>query len=193
MSRVFRQATAGVLLAVSALLAGCGSALPPPRLSSGERARVASAGSLGAVAVDPAPGKTCDREFLDMLRRTGLFTRVEPLDAVAAPAEYVAAIEDRCSYRRGGWVPMLSVLTLGVVPTFGRFELGYAFSLRDTRSGETVHVPCEIDARLGVGWIPAMMAVLPGWTQEDPERTSRFEDRLAYSIVSRLPAGERKP
>ena len=40
MSRAFRHAVSDVLLAVSALLIGCGSALPPPRLSSAEHARV---------------------------------------------------------------------------------------------------------------------------------------------------------
>ena len=84
--------------------------------------------------------------------------------------------------------PLLPILTLGVVPQFGRMELGFPFSLRDTRSGEVIHVPCEIDGWIGVGWIPAVMTVLPGWTQDDPETSPRFETRLAYSIASRLPA-----
>ncbi|HTG32776.1 MAG TPA: hypothetical protein VLB76_07565 [Thermoanaerobaculia bacterium] len=189
--RKLRQAVLGVLPLAAVLLAGCGSALPPPRLSSAESARLASAGRVGAVAIDAGPGKSCDLGFVRMLERTGVFTQAVPLNEAVGPTEYVAAIEDRCSYHRGGWVPILSVLTLGVVPTFGKFQLGYAFSLRDTRSGETIHVPCEIEARLGAGWIPAMMTVLPGWTQEDPEQTSRFDKRLAYSIVSRLPPGSR--
>ena len=67
-------------------------------------------------------------------------------------------------------------------------QLGFPFSLRDTRSGEVIHVPCEIDGWIGVGWIPAVMTVLPGWTQDDPESSPQFESRLAYGIASRLPA-----
>jgi hypothetical protein len=189
--RKLRQTALGGLPLAAVLLAGCGSALPPPRLSPAESAHLASAGRVGAVAIDPGPGPSRDLGFVRMLERTGVFTRAVPLNEAVGPTEYVATIEDRCSYHRGGWIPILSVLTLGVVPTFGKFQLGYAFSLRDTRSGETIHVPCEIEARLGAGWIPAMMTVLPGWTQEDPEQTSRFEKRLAYSIVSRLPPGSR--
>ncbi len=187
-SRTARSAILTLLAGAALALSGCGSMLPPPRLSASQSTQVASAGRLGSVAVDPAPGRTCDRAFLRMLERTDLFTRVAPLSA-AEPAEYIAAIEERCGYGRGGFIPIFSILTLGVVPTFQTSELGYAFSLRDTRSGETIHVPCEIQGKIGVGWIPAMMTVLPGWTQEDPEQSSRFERRLAYGIVSRLPAG----
>lgn len=190
-SRPARSLSLGALLLVATLLAGCGSALPPPRLAAAERAEVAAVGRLGTVAVDPGAQRSC-AAMEGMLKRTGLFTEVVKLDPAAAPPDYVAAIEDRCSYRRGGFIPILSILTLGVVPTFEKFQLGFAFSLRDTRSGETIHVPCEIEGRLGVGWVPAMMAVLPGWTRQDPEQSPRFENRLAYSIASRLPPGSRR-
>jgi hypothetical protein len=187
-SRTIRASILILVAGAALVLGGCGSMLPPPRLSPAQSTRVAAAGRLGSVAVDPAPGRSCDRAFLRMLERTDLFTRVVPLPDAGAPTEYVAAIEERCSYGRGGFIPIVSILTLGVVPTFQRFELGYAFSLRDTRSGETIHVPCEIEGKIGVGWIPAAMAVLPGWTQEDPEQSPRFVKRLAYGIISRLPA-----
>jgi hypothetical protein len=175
-----------VVLAAAALLAGCGSMLPPPRLSPAEHARVASVGRLGTVAVDPGPERPSTAVFENMLARTDLFTRVVRLDPAAEPADYVAAIEGRCSDRRGGWIPILPILTLGVVPQFGKVQYGFPFSLRDTRSGAVIHVPCEIDGWIGVGWIPAVMAVLPGWTQDDGESGPRFERRLAYSIASRI-------
>lgn len=187
-----RIALALALTAAAALLSGCGSMLPPPRLSAAEQAHVQAVGRLGSVAVDPGPEKPSTALFERMLTRTGLFTQVSRLDPAAAstapPADYVAALEGRCGYHRGGWLPILPILTLGVVPQFGRMQLGFPFSLRDTRSGEVIHVPCEIDGWIGVGWIPAVMTVLPGWTQDDPESSPQFESRLAYAIASRLPA-----
>jgi hypothetical protein len=189
--RVLRRSASGAILVAAILSTGCGSGLPPPRLSSAEHARVESVGRLGSVAIDTGTEKPSMGPFQGMLTRTGLFTKVLPKVDPAEPADYVARIEDRCDYRQGGWIPLLPIVTLGVVPQFGKFQLGFAFSLQDTRSGETIHVPCEIEGRLGVGWIPALMAVLPGWTREDPENTSRFDRRLAYSIVSRLPPASR--
>jgi hypothetical protein len=174
-------------LVAAAVLSGCGSMLPPPRLSPAEHARVQSVGRLGSVAVDPGPQRPSTALFERMLTRTDLFTQVMELDPAAAPADYVATIEGRCTYHRGGWLPLLPILTLGIVPQFGKMQLGFPFSLRDTRSGEVIHVPCEIDGWIGVGWIPAVMTVLPGWSQNDPETSSEFEKRLAYGIASRLP------
>jgi hypothetical protein len=183
-----RTALALAALSATALLTGCGSMLPPPRLSPAEQAHVQSVGRLGSVAVDPGPQQPSTGLFERMLTRTDLFTQVVRLDPAAPPTDYVATLEGRCNYHRGGWLPILPILTLGVVPQFGRMELGFPFSLRDTRSGEVIHVPCEIDGWIGVGWIPAVMTILPGWTQDDPESSPRFESRLAYGIVSRLAA-----
>ena len=78
-SRTARPATLILLGGAALALSGCGSMLPPPRLSASQSTQVASVGRLGSVAVDPAPGRTCDRAFLRMLERTDLFTRVAPL------------------------------------------------------------------------------------------------------------------
>ena len=48
-----RIALALFALAAAAVLSGCGSMLPPPRLSAAEQADVQSVGRIGSVAVDP--------------------------------------------------------------------------------------------------------------------------------------------
>jgi hypothetical protein len=176
-------------LVAATVLTGCGSMLPPPQLSVAEHARIQAVGRLGSVVVDSGPQRPSTALFERMLTRTDLFTqvvRLDPASPATPPTDYVATIEGRCTYHRGGWLPILPILTLGVVPQFGRMQLGFPFALRDTRSGEVIHVPCEIDGWIGVGWIPAVMTVLPGWTQDDPESGPRFERRLAYGIASRL-------
>ncbi|MFL6194680.1 MAG: hypothetical protein ACJ75H_10955 [Thermoanaerobaculia bacterium] len=170
------------------VLYGCGSSLPPPRLTGLQAATVdrIPAGSLGVVAVEVE--RPIHAENLRaMLERTRLFKSAVLAGEAAETPDYVARITDRCSYRRGGFIPLWSILTLGVVPTFSRMELAYAFTLRETATGREARIPCEISSVQGIGWLPAAMNVLPGWTYQDPEESKRFERRLAYAIVSRTP------
>jgi hypothetical protein len=171
------------------VLIGCGSSLPPPRLTGPQSVTVDQipAGSLGVVAVE-AERENHAKTLGSMLERTGLFRSVVLASAATETPDYVARITDRCSYRRGGFVPLLSIVTLGIVPTFSRMELAYGFTLRETATGREAQIPCEIPSTLGVGWIPLAMNVLPGWTFQDPEKSKRFERRLAYAIASRTSA-----
>ncbi|MBW8877319.1 MAG: hypothetical protein JF614_20330 [Acidobacteria bacterium] len=45
---------------------------------------------------------------------------------------------------------------------------------------------------LGVGWLPAVMNVLPGWSLSEPEQSRNFDRRLAYSIASADPHFSRR-
>ena len=169
-------------------LAGCGSIHRPAPLTAAEAARLDRTGSLGVVAVEGDACKSWGRkgELHGMLERTGLFRRVvEPGTDDPAP-DYMARIDERCSYRRGGWIPLWSVLTLGVIPTFQEMELGYGFTLHHLATGREVRIPCEIRTIVAVGWLPELMNVLPGWSRDDPEKTRNFDRRLAYAIASRI-------
>jgi hypothetical protein len=147
------------------------------------------AGSLGVVAVSEtltSPGH--ERILEAILLRTGLFRAAVKPDSDDPAPDYVATIRGRCSSRRGGWIPVLPLVTFGVVPQFSRMELGYAFSLRQTATGREVVIPCGIGVVVGVGWLPAVMNVLPGWSLHDPEKSRNFGRRLAYAILSRTAA-----
>jgi hypothetical protein len=178
------------------VLAGCGSALQPRPLTAAQRAQVqrfrggesgGGAESLGVVAVE-APDEGYARILASMLERTEVFRSVL-LVTSSGPApqgvDYVATLTGRCNARHGGWIPWLPILTLGVVPQFHTFEVGLPFTLRRIATHEEVAIPCEIRSTVAVGWIPALLNVLPGWSLEEPEQTSTFNRRLAYAIVSR--------
>ena len=183
-----------VLAAAVSVLSGCGSGLPPRPLTAAQSSFLAQAPHLGVVAVTvPQPDYGHAANLRDFLGRTGLFERavlVDPAGSAPAPLPaYTATITDRCSCRHGGWIPVLPILTLGVVPQFARCSMGYAFTLRETATGRETPIACDIKTTVGVGWLPALMNVLPGWTLDDPEKGPRFEKRLAYSIASRLSGG----
>ena len=171
-----------VLLALFAL--GCGSTRLPAKLSSGERQRVEAARLPLTVGVEPSRSTG---DLVRFLRETGLFATVEPLEGLAASPDLVVHFEERCSFHRGGFIPLLPILTLGVVPQWGRFELGYAFSFRSPLEvGEPVLIGCgEAKGTMVVGWLGIPLNVLPGWTLQDPEKSPRFYNRLALAIAER--------
>jgi hypothetical protein len=167
--------------------------LPPRPLTAAQSSLVDRAGSLGVVAVSGdvcLAGAGCasrgERGDLHaMLERTGLFRAVVDAGSDDPAPDYLATIQGRCSYRRGGFIPLLPLLTFGVVPQFSPMNLGYAFTLRNLATGKETRIPCEIRVMVGVGWLPALMNVLPGWSLDDPEKTRNFGRRLAYAITSR--------
>jgi hypothetical protein len=195
------------------VLGGCGSSLAPRPLTAAQASQVqgfrggsgdagdaddaddaGGAGEMGVVAVE-APRQGYARILASQLERTELFRAVllVPADGPAPEGiDYVATVTGRCSARHGGWIPWLPILTLGVVPQFHTFEVGLPFTLRRVSTHEEVVIPCEIRSTLGVGWIPALLNVLPGWSLEEPEQTPNFGRRLAYSIVSRTAARPRR-
>jgi len=178
-----------VLAAASTLLSGCGSSLPPRPLTVAQKSLLTQTPALGVVAVAvPDPDYGHAETLRSMLQRTGLFERAVLLDPAGPAPTYTATITDRCSCRHGGYIPILPILTLGVVPQFARCSMGYAFTLRETASGEETRIACDIEMTMGVGWLPALMNLLPRWSLSNPEKSRQFESRLAYSIASRLPA-----
>ncbi|HZF07222.1 MAG TPA: hypothetical protein VFE33_00375 [Thermoanaerobaculia bacterium] len=169
--------------------AGCGSGLQPRPLTAAQASRVDAFGQLGAVAVE-APDEVYARILGGMLQRTGLFRTVAVTQKCGGPipaaVDYVATMTGRCSGRHGGFIPWLPILTLGVLPQFRTAELGFPFTLRQLSTGQEVAIPCEIRSTFGLGWIPLLMNVLPGWSLADPERSPNYSRRLAYLIAERM-------
>jgi hypothetical protein len=173
----------------SSALAGCSviaisaTTLRPRPLTAAQSALVDRAGSLGVVAVVEDPHVWPGRELAPMLVRTGLFRAVVPAASGGPAPDYVATAREDCY---APWAPVLPLLTLGVLPQFHQTRLGTSFTLRDLATGREVRIPCEIESTAGVGWIPLLMNVLPGWSPGNTEKTTSFGRRLAYGIVSRL-------
>jgi hypothetical protein len=175
----------GLVVVSMTLLAGCGSMLPPRPLNPAERHTVDVAENLGVVEVVAGPGKL-STGLVRMLAGTGLFSAVVAAPP-ARPADFIATLGEACE--RGAWTPSpVTLVSLGIVPTFSHLRQGYSFLLRNARTGEETEIPCELEVTIGVGWIPAAMSVLPGWTLQDVESTPRFRQRLAYNIASRVRA-----
>jgi hypothetical protein len=173
----------GSALEGCSVIAMSATTLRPRPLTAAQSSLVDRAGSLGVVAVVDDPHAPPGRGLAFDLERTGLFRAIVPVGSGGPAPDYVATVRGQC-YEP--WAPVLPLLTLGVLPQFHWTRLGASFILRERATGQEVVIPCEIESLVGVGWIPLLMNVLPGWAPGKTEMRPSFGRRLAYGIVSRL-------
>lgn len=169
-----------LLLFVSSLLFGCASAVLPPALTPTERTVVDSthfAATVGVESYDFNPAYS-DRLAL-ALQRTGLFDDVRPLDELPNP-DLIARVE-RHVYGTATILPVITLLTLGVIPTWIDEEWGEVFSLR-TADSEPVQIDFTFVGPSVGGWAAAVMNLSPNRTSGDPRETPRFTDAFASEL-----------
>ena len=172
-----------VCLLASFLLAGCGSMQMPRTLSPAERMEVEAVEIPAVVGVQ---GWRWSEELQGILDASGLFRRVALLSALDQPPDLVATVRERCSFHRGGFIPIWTVLTLGVVPTWTRTEFGYVFAFHAPSAPDRkVVVGCGPGGYLVVGWLGTPLNALPGWTLSDPEEHPRYHHRVALEVARR--------
>jgi hypothetical protein len=109
-----------------------------------------------------------------------------------APPDLIAQVQRRCQ-QGGGWVPLLPILTLGIVPQWLNTGYGYAFILRSPASSDQVIFDCHTsEGTILVGWVGTLLTVLPDWqTAGDPETSRRHYNRLAFALLNRREQIER--
>lgn len=172
--------------------AGCGAVRLPPRLSPEEARQVREERLPFTVGVELASQPNCSPTLVELLRETGVFRRVDYVQNFDTSPDLIARIERRCQ-QGGGWVPLLPILTLGIVPQWLNTGYGYAFTLRSPGSSDQVIFDCHTsEGTVLVGWAGTLLSVLPDWKAGgDPETSRRHYDRLAYALLSRRDQIER--
>ena len=120
------------------------------------------------------------------LQRTKVFDRVDHLDRLSTPPALVARVE-REIYG-STVIPVATLLSFGLVPTTTEESFGYAFSLSPLgQDAQRVPIEYSYRGRSTLGWVAMFQGLVPGYTvfPFDPERSSRFRDRLALAILDR--------
>ena len=119
-------------------------------------------------------------EFLTRLRddlvATGLFDSVVVGDAAGRDG---LVVEPEYSARHCFSEPLITVVTLGLVPYPGCYYSGYRLTLRSERFDHDVIID-DRSAPLALwGWIAGPIALLPGWRSTLPTERERAELRSA--------------
>lgn len=182
-----RAAGAAAVLAAALLAGGCATNALPPKLSDDQAERVRATHFAARVAVEAYEPALYSERLIRSLRSTGLFDQVGPLGAVEDP-DLVASV-DRPIYGTASMLPLLTVVSLGIIPTFVSQEWGEDFTLRAPDDADR-RVPIELayEGPTTLGWLALLRAPTPRHTLRKPHETPRFRAGLAYAIVERSDA-----
>jgi len=173
------------LLAAGALTlgtAGCGTMTLPPRLSPAERAQIERVRFDADVGVTTEYPRHIRKDVVAILQDTGLFRKVADLDELSEPPDLVVTVTGR----HGGKaiIPLLTIVTLGVLPTFFTDDVGYGLVIRSPIPKGRVPIDYHYTARAGLGFSSAVLNVLPGWHHPAPRPPRRLARRFALAIVA---------
>ncbi len=184
--RGMKNLTFATLLLV---LVGCASQPLPMKLQTPERALLEATHFDAVVAVDPE-WEGYARRLRDALRDTGLFDRVEMRDDLDVEPDLVARVT-RPVYGTASILPLLTVVTLGIVPTWGDEEWGDAFELTSAHGAESVEVDFSYERPTILGWVALVANVSPNRQAGNPRNSTRFKEAFAHEIAARASDIER--
>jgi hypothetical protein len=165
------------------MVAGCNRTALPPRLTPSQRAYLAGAHFSGVtIGVERFHYPVYSDRLALALRATHLFAQVDIVETFATAPTFVARVE-RPVYGTA-MVPLVTVLSLGLIPTTVEEEYGYAFSLaRSTTPAQRIPVEFTYHDITGVGWRPLFVNLRKDGTLTDVYRHSRLHEALAWEIV----------
>lgn len=169
------------------VLAGCFSSPLPPALTPEEQAFIKGSETLVATAaVKEYKHPVYSEELYKTLKTANVFSDVIYLgDVHDKKVAYVVEVNRRIHGKASLW-PLLSVISVGVIPTWVEERHGISFILRkmddpsDVRYVEVVWSGTTI-----LGWAGFFTAILPGRTW-DPEASARYYDRVRLATFKAL-------
>lgn len=170
-----------VAVFVVAAVGGCSSSALPARLTSEQRASAQKAQFPLTIGVEQDQYPVYSDALLEVLRDSGLFARVELLEA-APGATLIARVERRVHGTAA--LPVLTAVSLGLVPTVVAEEHGYSFSLRKRNgTGPKVLIDANYSGPTTLGWWAAFRNLSPDFVRGDPKKTDRFRLFFRWAVA----------
>ena len=172
-----------VIAAQVVLIPWCGSTSLPPRLTPSQRERVAAAPfHTVTVGVERFTLPAYSERLTAGLGATHVFARVDDVKAFDTPPTFVARVERPIHGR--AIVPLVTALSLGLIPMTVEEEEGYAFSLTPS-AAPTQAIPVEFSylSTSTLGWWALLLNLSSDRTASDLYHHPRVIDRLAWTII----------
>ena len=155
----------------------------PPRLSPAERASVEANRFDAVVGVAPYDVVHTRKDIRAVVRDTGLFTRVEMVEDLEVQPDLLVKVHRL----HGGTavIPLLTILTLGVLPTFFEDAIGYELIFVTPERDRAISVGYRFKGWAGLGILSSPLNLLPGWDHPTPRPLERLGERFAVALVGR--------
>lgn len=132
------------------------------------------------VAVEKYQYPAYSEELETNLSNTKMFKSVESVNQISKP-DLVAKVEDRI-YGTAN-IPVLTFITLGIVPTIIKENHGNSFSISSPDNpNEKVMITFRYRSTTVGGWAGLFMNLHPDWWM-CPKSSKRYLDSLAYEIA----------
>ena len=168
-------------LIIVIFFSGCASSKLPERLSVLKMQKLKSTNIPFSVSVERYKYPVYSESLETNLSNTKIFKIVEKDDQISNP-ELVAKIEDRIYGT--ACVPVWTLLTLGIIPTFVEENHGDSFSLSSpTNPNKKVNVTYRYRSTTVLGWLGLFLKFHPDWSFSSYEHSQRYLDSFAYEIA----------
>lgn len=186
---------AAIAYAVIGVSGGCFAHKRPPAPNVSERVLLKTAPLPYSVTVawwdDATKTGQNPEAYGDALAKlviaSGTF-RSSRYERTSAPAGQDLVATSTGVYCNTAMIPVLSILSLGLIPTVFQDEHCQGMLLR-TAAGQPESEAVQIDVRYTgtviMGWAAVVVGVLPGWSYGSIEGDSRFADRFRLAVLRR--------
>jgi hypothetical protein len=179
----------GVRFVILGFAGGCGSTALPPRITADQRALLGRTHFSLTVGVEEYEAPVYSDRLLKALTKAHLFAHVDHLKSFSTPPDVVARIEERIYGT--ATIPILTGLSLGIIPTTVDEDHGYSFSLSPPNAGAPrVRIRFVYSGPTMLGWWAVVLNALPDRTMRDVDGHPRFIESLGWQIASNRDAIE---
>jgi hypothetical protein len=177
--KTFRWVIASLILVT---LGGCASEALPPRLTQEQADAIARAHFKATVGVKRYNTPVYSDNLVEYLRSTGLFDRVDYLEAFGTPPTFTARV-DAAVYGTAT-IPILTFVSLGAIPTNVDEDHGAVFSLLPNADPKKrIPIDFRYRGRSTLGWWALIDGAFRDRTWGSADGTRRFSQSLAWQIV----------
>ena len=177
-------------LLVLVFSSACGAMTAPPSLTTAERARIAAARLELSLGVGQHAASWSREDLVTALAQWHLFRRVDRLEAFAEAPDLVATVQ--VFGTPDNKVPIVTFLTLGIIPTVGKGYDGVRVTLAAPATGRTLEIRIEQKDLVISGWSGAALLGSEEWVRASAYNRRMF-DRIASELAARADTIETLP
>lgn len=167
---------AGLILACSS----CATSRLPDALTTDQAQSVAEHHPRFIVAVERYAYPGFSESLLGALTASGLFAQVVRREE-AGDYDLVATVTE--GIYGTATIPIVAILTLGIIPSVVDEHYGYRFSLAP-KGGAAVNINAVYPSTTYLGWVAIPMWLSPSYSIGDANTSSRYLDFLRYRILA---------
>lgn len=174
-----------IILILSGIIGGCSSTILAPELTKEEQNVVINVHYNLVIGVREFGAKIYSDRLLNALKKTNLFKEVNHLDSLSRTPDLIAKVEDSIS--GSAIIPIFTLITLGIFPTWTEEEHGNIFSLNFPDSTkQPIKIDCTFKGTTYLGWIAGFMNISKNRISHSPAEHPRYYSQLAYKIITSM-------